>query len=236
MEDLESLVNQYKDHQHEYKRFMEAVIAYFKDEPALNKGPLPIIHSIKSRLKNPEHLRDKLQRKIEQGKQITADNLFSEVTDFAGVRILHLYPEQFVKIHEFIEANIKHGDWKYVEDPVANTWDPEYEKTYKSLGLTCNRRDTLYTSIHYLVKPNNDRTTVCCEIQVRTLFEEIWGEIDHNLNYPHPTNSIACKEQLKVLAKLVSAGTRLADSIYKSYEEYANWTRNQAEGESEVLK
>ena len=40
------------------------------------------------------------------------------------------------------------------------------------------------------------------------------GEIDHTINYPHATNSIACKEQIRVLAKLVSTGTRLADSIF----------------------
>ena len=45
--------------------------------------------------------------------------------------------------------------------------------------------------------------SICCEIQVRTLFEEIWGEIDHTINYPHSTESIACKEQLKVLTKLI---------------------------------
>lgn len=55
---------------------------------------------------------------------------------------------------------------------------------------------------------------------MRTLFEEIWGEIDHTINYPHVTDSIACKEQLKVLAKLISSGTRLSDSIFRSYNEY----------------
>ena len=70
------------------------------------------------------------------------------------------------------------------------------------------------------MRPNNAKSDVTCEIQVRTLFEEIWGEIDYTINYPHATNSIACKEQIRVLAKLVSAGTRLADSIFRTYDEY----------------
>ena len=73
--------------------------------------------------------------------------------------------------------------------------------------------------MHYLVKPNNN-SDLCCEIQVRTLFEEIWGEIDHAINYPHQTDSVACREQLRVLSKLVSTGTRLSDSIFRSYNEY----------------
>ena len=50
--------------------------------------------------------------------------------------------------------------------------------------------------------------------------DKIWGEIDHTINYPHVTNNIACKEQIRVLAKLVFTGTRLADSIFRTYDEY----------------
>ena len=73
--------------------------------------------------------------------------------------------------------------------------------------------------MHYVIKPNNNNP-VCCEIQVRTLFEEIWGEIDHTINYPQPTTEIACSEQLRVLSKLVSTGTRLADSIFRTHAHY----------------
>ena len=107
------------------------------------------------------------------------------------------------------------------EKPVAYTWDPESAKHFENLDLRTDVRDTYYTSIHYVVRPNNQiENAPCCEIQVRTLFEEIWGEIDHHINYPHPTKIFACKEQLRVLAKLVSTGTRLADSIYNCFDEY----------------
>ena len=78
---------------------------------------------------------------------------------------------------------------------------------FESLGLDVKLKESYYTSIHYLIKPKAS-SDVCCEIQVRTLFEEIWGEIDHTLNYPVPTKSKACREQLRVLSKLVS--TRLS--------------------------
>ena len=60
---------------------------------------------------------------------------------------------------------------------------------------------------------------VSCEIQVRTLLEEVWGEIDHLVNYPKPTDNVACREQIGVLARLVSAGSRLADSICRVYSD-----------------
>lgn len=91
---------------------------------------------------------------------------------------------------------------------------------FEELGLQTQIRESLYTSIHYVIKPNNNPNSICCEIQVRTLFEEIWGEIAHTIDYPHPTGSVACREQLKVLAKLASTGTRLADSIFRSLQEH----------------
>lgn len=78
-----------------------------------------------------------------------------------------------------IKPQIDSGDWCFVEPPKAYTWDPESTKFFSDLGLEVYTKDSYYTSIHYIVKPNNSHSIVCCEIQVRTLFEEIWGEIDH---------------------------------------------------------
>jgi len=67
-------------------------------------------------------------------------------------------------------------DWALLEDPKAFTWEPESEEFYAELGIETEIKDSYYTSVHYLVKPNNDKSAVSCEIQVRTLFEEIWGK------------------------------------------------------------
>jgi ppGpp synthetase/RelA/SpoT-type nucleotidyltranferase len=57
------------------------------------------------------------------------------------------------------------------------------------------------------------------EIQVRTLMEEVWGEVDHTMNYPYPVESLACREQLKVLARVTSSASRLVDSIFATVAE-----------------
>jgi hypothetical protein len=46
------------------------------------------------------------------------------------------------------------------------------------------------------------------------LTEETWGEIDHTINYPHPTKSVALREQIRVLARATSTAGRLADAIF----------------------
>lgn len=217
--EIEEAVGAYKQKQFEYEQFLAGVLVFFQKHPILNQKPLPIIHSIKSRLKDPDHLADKLQRKLDKGTIITKDNIFEIITDFIGVRVLHLYQDQFEAIHSAITEKVKNGDWIFVEEPKAYTWDPESVQFYLRLNIQTEVRDTYYTSIHYLIKPNN-KNSICCEIQVRTLFEEIWGEIDHTINYPNATDSIACKEQLRVLQKLVSTGTRLADSIFRTFIDY----------------
>ncbi|MGR6980883.1 hypothetical protein ACUHGC_05605 [Testudinibacter sp. P27/CKL/0425] len=216
------IITSYEERKHAYQSFIDAISGYFLGHPKLNKQPLPIVHSIKSRLKDSGHLNEKIDRKNKEGKEcITEENVYLRITDFAGVRILHLYQEQFIDIHRAIIEQISNQEWAFVEPPKAYTWDPEYKKQYESLDIHTEIKDTFYTSVHYIVKANNNREKpICCEIQVRTLFEEIWGEIDHTINYPNKTNSIACGEQLKVLARLISTGTRLADSIFKSHEEH----------------
>lgn len=212
-------VQHYVKNQHIFERFRNVVVDYFKLEPSLNLYGSPIIYTIKSRLKDPEHLLEKISRKEERGTVITQDNIFEKITDLAGVRILHLYQDQVPKIHAHVMRNIDSREWYFHEQPIVYSWDPEATEFFKRLGLRTEIRDTYYTSIHYVVKPRED-SNIHCEIQVRTLFEEIWGEIDHSINYPHPTSSRACKEQLRVLSKLVSTGTRLVDSIYRTNNEH----------------
>ena len=78
----------------------------------------------------------------------------------------------------------------------------------------------MYTSVHYIIQ-SRSRNPVTCELQVRTLAEELWGEVDHTLNYPHESDSIACREQIRALARITSAATRLVDSVFASAEDFA---------------
>ncbi len=52
--------------------------------------------------------------------------------------------------------------------------------------------------------------------------EEVWGEVDHTMNYPHQIDNLACREQLKVLARVTSSATRLVDAIFLTADEHNN--------------
>lgn len=215
MKDDQSVIDAFKSLTHEYELFMEGVGGLFLKHPKISGEPFPIVHSIRKRIKNENHLRDKLARKAAKGEIVNSENCFTQITDYAGVRVLHLKQDDFKKIKDVIDEKVAKQDWHLFESPIAYTWDPEYEQYFLKLGCRCERKDSSYTSVHFVVKPRPD-SPLSCEIQVRTLFEEIWGEIDHQLNYPHPTAIPSCDEQLRVLAKVVGAGSRLVTSIFNS--------------------
>lgn len=210
--EIEGILSAYSAIMHELGLFMYVVERHIGENPNLVANGHRMVHSYKSRLKDKEHLRDKIVRKASEGKIITADNLYTKVTDLAGVRILHLFQEDFRQIDLVIRKKVADGDWFLDERPKAYTWDPEAADFFREFDLDVSQKPTSYTSIHYLVRPRSD-SKLCCEIQVRTLFEEIWGEVDHQINYPVPTDQVSLREQIKVLSKIVGAGSRLLDSL-----------------------
>lgn len=197
--------------------FAESVVYVFHNHDKLAGSP-PLIHSVKSRTKQDDSICDKIRRMASEGITVTPSNVLACINDLTGVRVLHLHQAQFATIHACIKEQVEEGDWALHEDPKAYTWDPESRAFFESFGLLVEVKETFYTSIHYVVKPREE-SELCCEVQVRTLFEEIWGEIDHRINYPRATEIMTCREQLRVLARLVGAGSRLADSIFRSFEE-----------------
>lgn len=216
MDTVEELIACVAGCQHLYERFLTGVEATFLCEPNLKRFP-PAIHSIKRRIKTGASIEDKIKRKIDAGVDLRKDNIFDHITDFAGIRLIHLHQAQFTVIHNCIIEQINNGDWVFFERPKAYTWDPESKNFFERHDLDVLVKESFYTSIHYVVKPRVD-SPAACEIQVRTLFEEIWGEVDHMINYPHQTNIETCRDQIKVLARLVGSGSRLVDSIFKSHD------------------
>lgn len=217
--DFQALIEKYESNYQDFDLLRRQIVDYFSLHPKAE----PYVHTVKSRLKDPKHLKEKILRKWKSDDVISVDNLYSKITDFAGVRVLLLHQKQFDGIKEAIDCRIEKGEWILVEPPKAYTWDPEAKSYFEALGLETDRKDSFYTSVHYLVK-QFDKSEICCEIQVRTLFEEIWGEVDHAINYPKKTDMEVCGDQILVLAKLIGAGSRLVDSIFNSYEKNINDT------------
>ncbi len=184
----------------------------------------PYIHFMKYRAKDAEHLRRKLQkralRRKAKGKEpdVSERNLFTKIGDLAGVRILHLHTDQIEPMKVAIREILEEHRYRIREGPTAIVWDREYAQLFAQFGIKVEPRDSMYTSVHYVVQANQ-RTPITVELQVRTLMEEVWGEVSHRVDYPEELTIRACRDQLKVLARMTSGCTRLVDSIFKSQAE-----------------
>jgi putative GTP pyrophosphokinase len=214
------IVKKYDENIEPFENFSKNLKIFFEGRSLKN-----VVHTVRYRVKDIDHLLEKIERKnledsfkdnAQKKGNISSENIFQRITDIAGVRVLHLHFSQFEQIHNAIMNKVREGEYILVENPKAYTWDPESDKYFKQFDLQTEIKESFYTSIHYVLKPNSTGIATC-EVQVRTLLEEVWGEIDHTMNYPKPTMDEHCKEQIRVLARLVGAGSHLANSIMKRF-------------------
>ena len=219
--EIDRLVQYFSENHQLFDSVLEQLIPALKNDQALSK----VIHSLRWRVKDADHLRDKLERKLSEAKSkkkrflITPKNLFTKVNDLAGCRILHLYTKQFEEIHRCLMRIFAEYKYALIEEPTAKTWDDESREFFSGMGMKTEKSPSLYTSVHYVIAPNRT-SRLTCEIQVRTLAEELWGEVDHTINYPHKSESLPCREQIKVLARVTSSCTRLVDAIFISHDDH----------------
>lgn len=215
---VDILIGQYEAMRHELEVHMNGVENFLSRHPELNVSGAEVVHSVKKRMKNSAHLRAKIEKKLREGEVLLVETFFERFTDLCGVRLLMLFQSDFAKVDEVIRKRVQDGDWFLAEQPKAYSWDPETVEYFKKFDLEVITKITMYTSVHYLIRPRQ-LSPLCCELQVRTVFEEIWGEVDHRLNYPKPTENRSIREQIRVLSKIVGAGSRMLDSIQTSLNE-----------------
>lgn len=207
-------VEHYERNVDKCERIAKQVLLLFQADPALSK----LIHFIKYRVKETESLRNKLERlaRSDQGNPIDADSVFEQVRDIVGIRIVHLHTDQIGDLHPRIREILEEEEYKLITEPEAHCWDVDYEELFNRIGLKVRWRKSMYTTVHYDFLAHQ-RSGIACELQVRSLADEMWAEVSHRVNYPTESPSNASKDQLKVLARLTSGCGRLVDSIFKTH-------------------
>jgi putative GTP pyrophosphokinase len=161
------------------------------------------VHSINFRLKDNEHLVEKIIRKLTHHPErtINIDTYREQITDLVGVRALHLFKEDWLSVHEYIRET-----WKLVEKPLAYVRAGDSEtivEYYRKKDCEVREHPFGYRSVHYLIESCPNRQCYVAEIQARTVFEEAWGEIDHVVRYPYDTDN-------ELIVRLSSILNRLA--------------------------
>jgi ppGpp synthetase/RelA/SpoT-type nucleotidyltranferase len=174
---------------------------------------VPAIHSLKLRIKNPEHLVSKIIRKRlkEPERIIDSTNYRREVTDLIGLRALHLFKDEWRPIHEFVTAI-----WDTHEPPIAyvRRGDPDaLQQSFTAAGLGVEPHEQGYRSVHYLLKSKPSKEDHVVELQVRTIFEEGWSEIDHRIRYPRHSDDQFLAEFLQIFNRLAGSADEMGTFI-----------------------
>ena len=138
---VRTLVDAYENNLPRIRGFLMSFHSHLLETLGEN-GPLrETVHSVKYRMKNPEHLQAKLLRKLEAAKQdgksfdINADNLFVKINDLGGYRILHLHTAQTEQIHRVLLEVIETAQFELFERPFANIWDEEARTFFERIGI-----------------------------------------------------------------------------------------------------
>lgn len=142
------------------------------------------------------------------------------MTDLIGIRVFFLYREDWIYFHKYITTVFENDPDIYVkdrgqdfdEDP-SHCYIAERPKVYRRNGdtriydekLIDIKSDGIYRSLHYIIKYKG----YYVEIQGRTLFEEGWSEIDHDIVYPYYKDD----EMLKDFSTLLNRLSGMADEM-----------------------
>lgn len=168
------------------------------------------VHSIKQRLKNPEHLIEKIIRKRlkDPNRIITVQNYKEEITDLIGIRVIHLFKEDWKAIHEYIT-----GIWELKEPAIANVRKGDDEEPFKKYDCEIKQHPFGYRSVHYLISVKPYKTEMTVELQVRTIFEEGWSEIDHQIRYPYDIDNTIIANYLVMFNRIAGSADEMGSYI-----------------------
>lgn len=145
------------------------------------------IEYISTRIKKPESILEKLKRK---NLAPTYGNMFEEVTDIAGIRIVCNFKKDVYKLVEIIE------DFQDIR--ILNRKD--YLKKPKKSG---------YMSYHLIAEvPVNFSSGIMyvkVEIQLRTLGMDFWASLEHKLKYKNAKITKNESNNLVKYAKIINS-------------------------------
>ena len=123
------------------------------------------IETIKSRIKSPESIIDKVMRK---GIPLTVDSIEKNISDIAGIRVICAFPND---IYMLSEALLRQDDVRLITRK-------DYIRQPKDNG---------YRSLHLIIETpiflHNQTRLMKVEVQLRTISMDWWASLEHKIRY-----------------------------------------------------
>lgn len=182
-------------------REMETKLNVLNEEFSLLHERNPI-ESIKSRVKDPVSIVEKMYRK---GHALTVDNIEAKLHDVAGVRVICSFVEDIYYLADMLSA----------QDDLEVLKIKDYIKHPKKNG---------YRSLHLIIQIpiflSNQKKYMQVEVQFRTIAMDFWASVDHKLKYKKRVkNSELIVEELRKCAETISSVDTRMQEIRNMIEE-----------------
>ena len=172
------------------------------------------------RIKRPEAIVDKILRRPDKFSDGLSSHSLKKMCDTVGVRILVYFLSQL----PHLDCNLRNS--KQFE--ISKEIPPEAymsEDLLRRLGLlhiTRKKKDSGYSSIHYTARltqssiPKNSRPFF--EIQVRTLAQELWSEMEHMLVYkPENGAHFSARRRFEILSRELNVIDEHFNLLYEEF-------------------
>jgi putative GTP pyrophosphokinase len=163
----------------------------------------PIEH-IKTRVKKPDSIIEKLERK---GYEVNIENAKTKINDIAGIRIICSFTDDIYKILEMIKS----------QDDIEVLKVKDYIKNPKENG---------YRSLHLLIQLpiflSSQARMTKVEIQIRTIAMDFWASLEHKIYYKYKNDAPdEIPEKLKESAEMIKKLDQQMLDIKKELDQYA---------------
>jgi len=199
------MLEDFKARKKEFTKFEEKVLVLIKDLIAA-RGVT--VHQYSSRTKDETSLENKINGKSGKYKDL------SDITDLVGFRIIAYLEKEVDEIAEIIEAEFE-IDWENSVDRRKLELD---KFGYKSLHYIINVHPKRHSLPEY-----SDFVGIKAEVQIRTILQHSWAEIQHDLGYKSEISlpDVLYRDFFRIAALLETADKefgRVKDQII-SYKE-----------------
>ena len=194
----------------EAKQFRELMMMYtcairetktklevLNDELAVRHQRNPI-QMIKSRVKKPSSITEKLQRR---GLPVNVQSLKDNLDDVAGIRVICSFVDDIYTVANMLAR----------QDDVDVLMVKDYIRSPKTNG---------YRSYHMIIQVpiqfSNGKTKMRVEVQLRTLAMDFWASLDHQIRYKmEDVVPAEITEKLRHCAETIAETDLEMQEIYK---------------------
>ena len=169
--------------------------------------PSPIRMTM-TRIKHPEKVVDKIFRKPDLFPNGLSFESLNQMYDTIGARLITYFYSQL----PLIDRELRSSNMFEISEnnPPEAYFDADILSRLGLSHIKQKHKESGYSSIHYTVRLRDSSITELkrpyFEIQVRTLAQELWCELEHLLSYkPEHRTHFSAKRRFQILSREVSA-------------------------------